>query len=169
MDGVWLLQGKSINRSLIDLPTLRLVPVEYLYWTNDTTVTMKETFSVTKSPKVRIHKTIKVLHFVWEMSFRCSFIYSVCHGFLMSGSIETTDRWWIKNLVEWMEVNLLVRIYKSLYNRTKIPGSCWLVARYRTSNRMTDWIWWPLVMCRLNEWMMLKWMVQTGYKYAHIS
>ena len=29
---------KSVNRSLIDLPTLRLVPVEYLYWTNDTII-----------------------------------------------------------------------------------------------------------------------------------
>ena len=25
---------ESVNRSLIDLPTLRFVPVEYLYWTN---------------------------------------------------------------------------------------------------------------------------------------
>ena len=33
-------------------------------------------------------------------------------------------------------VNLLVFIYKSFYNRTKIAGSCTLVDRYHTSGRM---------------------------------
>ena len=46
--------------------------------------------------------------------------------------------------------NLLVCINKPLYDRrTKISGSCRLVAR-GTPCRIDDWLWWPQVMCYSN-------------------
>ena len=50
---------------------------------------------------------------------------------------------WIKSVRVHTGINLLVCIYKPLYNRRKkIAGSCWHVARYHTPIKMPDWLWW---------------------------